>query len=146
MRLVIAILFVLLAGCANTVPKFTEADEVSGNLARIKSGEAKVSASGFYPSVHSVYDKEGNEIARMGYMNKINDIYLEPGMYMVVLLCNKGNTFAHPSIAVNLDANKEYEIFCEIAEMRKSIFGFDLVDSLKAKIIEIFPNENQQSL
>lgn len=143
MKHFILLLVVFLSACTNLQPKFEQAEINSGNLSLIKSKKVSFWGSEYFPWVHSVYDADGNKIVQMAaYADRINELYLRPGQYLVVLLCDRGNSYAHPSTAATLEAGKTYEASCEIGEVGKSILGFDTTKSLVAKVQEFQVDEN----
>ena len=142
MKKFLIIVSIFLTACTNLKPHFEQSDIDSGELSFIKTKKVGVFSGEYYPWIHSVYDADGNKIVqKAAYSNRINKLYLRPGQYLLVLLCDGGNSFAHPAISISLEPGKTYEASCEIGEVGKSIFGFDKPKSLEAKLIEVQPGE-----
>ena len=132
MRLLLILCVAMLAACANTVPQYSQQELASGQLAHVRGRVTKAFSNEFSSFIHSVYDQKKQRIAKMGYMNYIEDVYLPAGNYWIVLLCERGNSFAHPSIGVRVEAGEVYEVFCDVAEKSKGLFGLERIDSLSA--------------
>ncbi len=134
MRLLLLLCVAMLAACANTVPQYSQDELASGQVAHVRGRVTKAFSNEFSSYIHSVYDQKKQRIAKMGYMNYIEDVYLPAGNYWIVLLCERGSSFAHPSIGVHIEAGEVYEVFCDVAEKSKSLFGFETIDSLSANV------------
>ncbi|MDN3637657.1 hypothetical protein QWY82_02440 [Simiduia curdlanivorans] len=138
MNKILIMLSICLTACTNLQPKFEQSEIDSGELSFIKTKKIGFFSGKFFPWIHSVYDIDGNKIVQMAaYADRMNKLYLRPGEYLLVLLCDSGNAYGHPSIAVNLEPGKTYETSCEIVKPGADDTDAEQAASLVAKFEQI---------
>ena len=140
------LMFVLLSGCAGTIPQNYSAAEIAAEkMAFLTTIKAESKKEDFKTGIFSVINSENELIAERGIISDpFTEMYLPEGRYIVALECSNGAGSAIPRMLVTLEKSKKYLLSCEVAETTKAwLTGVDLIASLKGKIQEIETQHNK---
>ncbi len=88
-----------------------------------------------------VYDENGSQV--IGNPNpkswnyaRLEQVRLQPGKYLFHSVCDIGNAYAFPSIALAVEARKTYLLTCEKI-YKKDFLGINVVDKIGLSVEEV---------
>lgn len=136
----------LLCGCINTMPKYTESEISSGELASVSGKHPGLFRDGFAAWINTVYNSNGEKVidhAMLG--NRMSKVHLPAGRYVFIMDCDGGYATAFPRLLAELERGKSYEIECHVAEREKDFLGINMIKSIAVDIKEIQTDREKPS-
>jgi hypothetical protein len=131
----------LLGACSSLVTTYNPSQISHSELAKIESHNIP-DESPVFASILSVSDMKKNIIVgdkklTGGLRPIMQDIYLEPGKYIVVFRCGTSNVRAISEQVLQAKPGKTYRLECIITETKSGIFSGDMPKRVRLKISEI---------
>jgi hypothetical protein len=140
---VLAITLIILAGCASFPEAYNKLGLPEEDLALV-TGSYK---PGFFYTDYAVYfnrvyDESGNQVIgnpdpKSWNHARLERVRLQPGKYLFHTICDSGNAYAFPSIALSVKANKTYLLTCEKTMKKNGFFGINVIDKIGLSVKEI---------
>ena len=119
-KIVLLSLCISFYGCSAMVNSYNKSNIASNELARITGTETDKVIAGFSNTVFSriawAYNKDGEKVIDKGWSNTwgLTEVTLEPGFYVFILYCGRGDIYAMPHIRTFIEPSKEYMVTCEL--------------------------------
>ena len=131
----------LVSACGSLNTIYNPSQTEHSKLAKIESYNIQ-GGSSVYASILSVSDMSKNIIIgdkkfTGGLKPIMEDIYLEPGKYIVVFRCGVGGVRAISEEVLQAKSGKIYRLECIITETKKGIFSGNIPTRVRLKVSEI---------
>jgi len=139
MKAYLFVLIIMLGGCS-TVPLTYNPDSLNEDeLARVTTlREAKVFGNKYNAWIEYVWNDHNVEITNRNafWDNMLGGVHLPPGRYKFQVSCVNGSYEGHTEAKFSLEANKEYQLSCNIGK-GENIFGMSIDTSAGLSIREV---------